>query len=62
MNPIHEGGVIPHFRREWTQKMRDALLLLNINIEVPDHDKAPISADLVLSTAELTGCHASVDT
>src|SRR5918996_316585 len=40
--------------------MRDALLLLNINIEVSDHDKAPISADLVLPTAELTGGHVAL--
>ena len=60
MNPIHEGGVIPHLRRQRAQKMRDALLLLNIDVEVADHDDAAVSADLILAAAELARRHVAL--
>ena len=60
MNPVHERGVIPHLRRQWAQEMRDALLLLNIDIEVADHDDAAVSADLILAAAELARRHVAL--
>ena len=60
MKPVHERRVVPHLRRQWAQKMRDALLLLDIHIEVADHDEAAVSADLVLAAAELAGRHVAL--
>ena len=60
MNPIHERGVIPHLRRQWAQEMRDSLLLLDIDVEVADHDDAAFSADLILAAAELARRHVAL--
>src|SRR5437899_1370913 len=55
MEAVHEGGIVPHLRRKRTQQMSDPLLLLDIHIEIADHDDSTLGADVFLAAAQRTG-------
>ena len=60
MNAIHEGRVVAHLRRQRAQQMSDPLLLLDIDVEVADHDDAAVGADVLLAAAELARRHVAL--
>ena len=60
MNAIHERRVVPHLRRQRAQQMSDPLLLLDIHIEIADHDDAAVGADVLLAAAELARRHVAL--
>lgn len=53
VDAVHEGGVVAHFRGEGAEEVADALLVLDIHVEVADHDDAAVGADAFLAAAEL---------
>ena len=57
---VHEGRVVAHLRRQRAQQMADPLLLLDVHVEVADHDEAAVGADVLLAAAELAGRHVAL--
>lgn len=57
MNPVHESGIISHLRGKGTKKVTDSLLMFDIDVKIPNHDKTALSPDIFSSTTELTGDH-----
>src|ERR1039458_201151 len=57
---IHEGSVVPHLRRQRAQQMADALLLLDVNIEIADHHDPAVCPDILFAAAELAGGHVAL--
>ena len=57
MDSIHERRVIAHFGRHRAKQVADALLLLNIHVQVADHHDAAVGADVVLTAAKLARGH-----
>ena len=57
MEPVHEGGVIAHFRRKRGQQMADLLRLLKIHIEIADQDNSALGADRILTPRKFAGGH-----
>ena len=57
MDAIHKGRVITHLTWERSKKMSDTLLVLDVDIKVPDHDNTAICTNAFLATAELARLH-----
>ena len=57
MDAVHECGVIAHLGWHRAQKVSDLLLLLDVDIEIADHDDAAFGPDILLATAELARGH-----
>ena len=47
-------------RRQRAEQVANALLLLDVNVEVADHGHAALRADALLATRELTGLHVAL--
>src|SRR5690606_29508443 len=57
MDAVHKGSIVTHLRRHWPEEMTDALLVLNVNIEISDHYNAAFGANALATTRELAGFH-----
>ena len=60
MDAVHERRVVPHLRRQRAEQVADALLVLDVDVEVADHDDAAVGADALLAAAELAGLHVAL--
>ena len=52
MNSVHEGRIISHFFGHWPEQVADALLMLNINLEIADQNNTAIRPDAFLAATE----------
>jgi len=57
MNPVHEGSVIAYLGRHGSEEMPDPLLVLNIDLEVTEHDNATFRTNTLFPPAELPTLH-----
>ena len=44
---VHEGRVVAHLRGQRAQQMSDPLLLLDVHVQVADHDEAAVGANVL---------------
>ena len=57
VDAVVERRVVAHLPGQRAQEMADPLLLLDVDLEVADHDDAALGADALLAAAELAGGH-----
>ena len=60
MDAVHERRVVAHLRRQRAEQMTDPLLVLDIDVEVADHDDAAVGADALRPRLELAGLHVAL--
>ena len=60
MEPVMESGVVAHFLGQRAEQVADALLLLDVDVEVADHDDPALAADALLAAAEFAGGHVAL--
>ncbi len=60
MDAVHEGRVVAHLRRHRAEQMADALLVLDVDLEIAHHDDAAVGADALLAPAELARLHVAL--
>ena len=52
VDPIHKRSIVSHFRRHGAEEMANPLLVLHIDLEVPNENYTSISTDALLAPAE----------
>jgi hypothetical protein len=57
MDPVHECGVVAHLGRQCPEQMADALLVLYIDLEIPDQYDRTVGADALATARELAALH-----
>src|SRR5262245_36099506 len=57
MDSVHERRIIAHIRRKRAEEVTDALLMLDIHLEVSHHDNPAVSADALLAPAKFPRLH-----
>src|ERR1035441_5986574 len=57
MDTIHERCVVSHFGRKRPEEVPDPLLMLDIDVEIPDQHNAAIGPDAFLASAKFAGLH-----
>src|SRR5271157_706658 len=60
VDAVHEGRVVAHFGRKWSEEVPDALLMLNIDVKVADQNDASIRADALAAAGELAALHVTL--
>jgi len=60
MQPVHEGGVVAHLFGQGRQQVADALLLLDIDVKIADHDHAAGGADALLAAGKFARGHVAL--
>jgi len=60
VDAVHEGGVAAHLLGQRPEEVADALLVLDVDLEVADEDEAAVAADVLLAAAELARLHVAL--
>ena len=60
MYAVHEGGAVAHICGHGAKQMPDALLMLNINLEISNHYNAAKSTDALFATAKFPRLHVAL--
>jgi len=50
VDAVHERGVVAHFGRHRAKQVADALLVLDVHVEVPHHHDAAVGPDALAAT------------
>jgi len=61
MDAIHESRVVTHLFRERREEMPHAQLLVNVDVEVADHDDPALGSDRLATAAEFPGLHVALE-
>ncbi len=61
VDPVHERRVVAHLLRQWPEQVALAELVVDVDVEVADHDDAAVGADALLAAAELAGLHVALE-